>query len=91
MAEKKRFKLTFRTTEVHGPGGALQRALIIAVAGSPVKGWMQAVLACEDGSMQQKMISQQDFDLSARKEVVMIEAEDERAPSILYTPTTPGA
>ena len=84
MAEKKRFKLTFRKTEVHGPGGAMQRALIIAVGGSPMKGWLQAILACEDGSMQQKVISQADFDLAAKKEVTLMEVEDQPAPPVIY-------
>lgn len=85
MAEQKRFKLTMRSTEVHGPGGGMQRALIIAVAPTPVKGWLQAVLAVEDGSMQQKAISVADFELAERKLVVLIEAPDERAAPILYT------
>lgn len=85
----KRFKLTFRQIDVVGPDG-LQRALVIAVAPSPLKDWLQAVLAVEDGSMQQKMISKPQFDLSARHEVVMIEAPDERAPSVIYTETPGG-
>lgn len=89
MAEKKRFKLTFRSTEVHGPGGAMQRALIIAVSGSPLKGWFQAVIACEDGSMQQKVISQADFELGAHKLVTLLEVEGERAAPVIYE--TPAA
>lgn len=89
MADKKRFKLTFRQTDVAGPGG-LQRALIIAVAPSPLKDWLQAVLAVEDGTMQQKIISKAQFELSARHEVVMIEAPDERAPGVIYTETGGG-
>lgn len=85
MAEKKRFKLTFRQTEIYGGPGGLQRALIIAVGPAPLKGWLTAILACEDGSMQQKIISQQQFDLSAKTEVAMIEAPDERAAPIIYT------
>lgn len=86
MAEKKRFKLTFRSTEVHGPGGTIQRALIIAVSGSPLKGWLQAVIACEDGSMQQKVISQADFDLGGgpHKLVALLEVEGERAAPVIY-------
>ena len=84
MADKKRFKLTFRQTEVHGPGLTKQRALIIAVGSTPVKGWLQAVLACEDGTMMQKAISIPEFELSAKREVVMIEAEGERAAPVLY-------
>ena len=89
MADKKRFKLTMRATETHGPGGAMQRALIIAVAPGPIKGWLQAVLACEDGTMMEKPISQQDFDLSARKLVTLLEVEGEQAPPIIYTPKPP--
>jgi hypothetical protein len=81
---KTRFKLTFRYTEVRGPGGAMQRALIIAVAPTQLKDWLTAVLACEDGTMMQKVISKADFDLSARKEVTMLEVEGEAAP-IIYT------
>ena len=87
MAEKKkRFKLTFRGTEVQKPNGEMQRAVIIGVAPSPVKGWLNAVLACEDSSLRQTVISQQDFDLSAKKEIVMLEVEDEEAPPVIYTP-----
>ena len=82
---KSRFKLTFRCTEVHGPGGATQRALIIAVAPTQLKDWLQAVLACEDGTMMQKIISAADFALSERKEVTMMEIEGEAAP-VIYTP-----
>lgn len=82
----RRFKLSFRCTETHGPDGGMQRALIIAVAPTQVKDWLQAVIACEDGSMQTKMISKADFDLSARKEVTMLEVEGEAAP-VIYTPT----
>ena len=89
MADKKRFKLTFRQIDVGGPGGS-QRALVIAVGPSPLKGWLTAVLAVEDGSMQQKIISQQQFDLSARHEVVMIEIEGERAAPVIYTPERTG-
>lgn len=85
---KRRFKLTFRSTEVAGPEG-LQRALIIAVAPTPVKGWLQAILAVEDGSMQQKAISQADFDLAERKQCTLLEVEDERAPPILYIGQNP--
>lgn len=81
---KKRFKLTFRQIDVGGPEGT-QRALVIAVGPSPLKGWLTAILAVEDGSMQQKIISQQQFDLSARHEVAMIEAEGERAAPVIYT------
>lgn len=84
MAEKKRFKLTFRQIMVHGPAFAKQRALIIAVGPTPVKGWLQAVLACEDGTMMQKAISVPEFELSAKSEVVMIEAEGEHAAPVLY-------
>lgn len=80
---KGRFKLTFRCTETHGPGGAMQRALIIAVAPTQVKDWLEAVLACEDGTMQKKMISKADFELAARKEVAMMEIEGPAAP-VLY-------
>lgn len=81
---KKRFKLSFRSTEVDGPGGAMQRALIIAVSPSPVKGWLQAMLACEDGSMQTKLISQIEFDASERRITAMIEIEEEARP-VLYS------
>lgn len=91
MADKKTFKLTMRSTEVAGPGGGLQRALIIAVGPSPVKGWMPAVLATEDGGMIQKMISDQDFELAARKLVTLVEIEGERAAPILYLPNNPAA
>ena len=84
MADKKRFKLTFRQTMVRGPGFAMQRALIIAVGPTPVKGWLQAVLACEDGTMMQKAISIPEIELSAKTEVVMMEAEGERAAPVLY-------
>jgi len=84
MADRKRFKLTFRTIDVHGPAGLKQRALIIAVGATPVKGWLQAVLACEDGTMMQKAISVPEFELAERRETVMIEAPDERAPTVLY-------
>jgi hypothetical protein len=89
MADKKRFKLTFRSTEVHGPGGTMQRALIIAIGGSPLKGWLQAIIACEDGSMQQKVISQADFDLGEKKLVALLEVEGERAAPVIYE--TPAA
>jgi hypothetical protein len=89
MADKKRFKLTFRQIDVGGPGGT-QRALVIAVGPSPLKGWLTAVLAVEDGSMQQKIISQQQFDLSARHEVVMMEVEGELAAPVIYTPERTG-
>jgi len=83
MADKKRFKLTFRTITV--PRGlGTQRALIIAVGPTPVKGWLQAVLALEDGNMMQKAISVPEFELSAKNETVMIEAPDEQAPVVLY-------
>lgn len=91
MAEKKRFKLTFRQIMVNGPGFTQQRALIIAVAPSPVNGWMQAVLACESGTMMQKMISTLQFEASARAEVTMIEAEGELAPPVLYEVTPAGS
>ncbi len=84
MADKKRFKLSFRSTEVHGPGGETQRALIFATGPCPVKGWIQVILALEDGGMMQKVISQQDFDLAARKEIVMLEVEGERAAPVIY-------
>lgn len=84
MAEKKRFRLTFRQTMVHGPGLSQQRALIIAVGATPVKGWLQAVLACEDGTMMQKAISIPDFELAAKSEVALIEVEGERAAPVLY-------
>jgi hypothetical protein len=84
MAEKKRFKLTFRQIMVHGPVFAKQRALIIAVGPTPVKGWLQAVLACEDGTMMQKAISMPEFELSAKSEVVLVEVEGERAAPVLY-------
>ena len=87
MANRKRFKLTFRQIMVHGPGFANQRAVIIAVGPTPVKGWLQAVLACEDGTMMQKAISIPEFELSAKTEVVMIEAEGELAPPVLYDVT----
>jgi hypothetical protein len=89
MAEKKRFKLTFRSTEVHGPESTMQRALIIAIGGSPLKGWLQAIIACEDGSMQQKVISQADFDLGEKKLVALLEVEGERAAPVIYE--TPAA
>lgn len=79
-----RFKLTFRSTQVRGGPTGMQRALIIAVGATPVKGWLQAVLALEDGNMMQKAISIPEFELSAKTEVVMIEAPDERAPGVLY-------
>ena len=80
---KGRFKLTFRCTETHGPGGAMQRALIIAVAPTPVKEWLEAVLACEDGTMVKKMISVADFELAEKKSVAMLEIEGDAAP-VLY-------
>lgn len=82
---KSRFKLTFRSTEIHGPDNAMQRALIIAVSPTQVKDWLQAILACEDGTMITKMISTADFALSERKLVPMLEIEGEAAP-VLYTP-----
>lgn len=85
MAEKKRFKLAFRSTEIHGPGGTMQRALILAVSEVPqVKGWMAAILALEQGGILQKMISKPEFDLAARKEITLMEVEDEKAAPVLY-------
>jgi hypothetical protein len=83
--DKKRFKLTFRQITVHG-GGTFrqQRALIIAVSPTQVKGWLQAVLACEDGTMMQKMISIPEFELSERSEVALVEVEGERAAPVIY-------
>lgn len=85
MAERKRFKLAFRSTEVHGPGGEMQRALIIAVSQpAGVKGWLEAVLALENGGLLQKMISIPDFELAARKEITLLEVEGEQAAPVLY-------
>jgi hypothetical protein len=87
VSEKKRFRLSFGSTEVYGPGlSGKQRALIIAVSSVPgVNGWVQAVLACEDGSMQVKTISQIQFDLSQRDLVVLAEVDGERAAPVIYT------
>jgi hypothetical protein len=82
---KGRFKLTFRSTETYGEPSGMQRALIIAVAPTPHKDWLEAVLACEDGTMQKKMISTADFALAERKQVAMLEIEGEAAP-VLYGP-----
>jgi len=80
----KRFKLTFRSIEIWGADFAKQRAVIIAVAPTQVSGWLQAVLACDDGTMRQKMISVPEFELAAKNEVVMMEVEGERAAPVLY-------
>lgn len=82
---KRRFKLTFFQIELAGISGK-QRGLIIAVANTGVQGWLQAVIAAEDGSMQQKMISVVEFEVAKRHEVCLVEADDERGPSVLYTP-----
>lgn len=85
MSEKKRFKLSFGQVRVAGPDGHQQRALVLAVQEQPgVKGWVQAILACEDGSMQVKMIPRVDFELSKRDLVALVEIEGERAAPVLY-------
>ncbi len=86
MSDRKRFKLSFGEVQVAGPGlSGRQRALIIAVSELPgVKGWVQAVLAVEDGSMQVKMIPQVDFELSKSNLVALVEVEGERAAPVLY-------
>lgn len=84
-ALKRRFKLTFGQVELAGVGGK-QRGLLIAVANTGVQGWLQAVIAAEDGSMQQKMITVMEFEVSKRHQVCLVEADDEQAPSVLYTP-----
>lgn len=84
MSERKRFKLSFGQVHVAGPDGK-QRALVIAVQELPgVKGWVQAVLACEDGTMQVKMIPNVDFELSKRDLVALVEVEGERAAPVIY-------
>lgn len=91
MADKKRFKLAFRSTEVHGPGGEMQRALILAVSEVPqTKGWLAAILALEGGGVIQKMISKPDFDLAARKEITLLEVEGERAAPVVYAGNSAG-
>lgn len=80
-----RFKLTFRQIMVRGPQGLAQRALIIAVGDIPgQRGWLQAILACEDGTMTQKAITLIEFELSAKNEVTMMEADGEAARPALY-------
>jgi hypothetical protein len=88
MSQKKRFKLSFGGIEIAGLGlNGKQRALIIAVSQIPgVQGWLNAVLAVEDGSMQVKAITQIDFDLSQHNLVALVEVEGERAAPVLYTP-----
>jgi len=74
------FKLTFRQIMVGS-----QRALVIAIAPVPGQsGWLQAVLALENGKMIQKPITQIEFDIAARHEVTMMEGNGEAAPSIAY-------
>lgn len=82
-----RFKLSFGQTEVAGAGLARkQRALIIAVSEIPgVQGWVNAVLAVEDGSMQVKPIPTIDFEMSKRRLVALVEVEGERAAPVIYT------
>lgn len=82
---KRRFKLTFNQLELAGVGGN-QRGLIIAVANTGVTGWLQAVIAAEDGSMQQKMISVAEFEVAKRHQVCLVEVDNERGPSVIYTP-----
>lgn len=87
MSDKKRFKLSFGQIEVAGADGfgSKQRALVLAVQEQPgVKGWVQAVLAVEDGTMQVKMIPRVDFELSKRNLVALVEVEGERAAPVLY-------
>lgn len=84
---KSRFKLTFRQIMVGSRQIMVeaQRALVIAVAPIPGQtGWLQAVLALENGHMMQRPITKLEFDLSARNEVVMMEVEDQEAPSVPY-------
>lgn len=77
---KIRFKLTFRQIMV-----GTQRALVIAIAPVPGQsGWLQAVLALENGKMIQKPITQIEFDIAARHEVTMMEADGEAAPPVAY-------
>lgn len=87
MSDKKRFKLSFGQIEVEGPGFRKQRALVIAVSQIPgVQGWLNAVLAVEDGSMQVKPITEIAFELSKHNLVALVEVEGERAAPIIYTP-----
>lgn len=77
---KQRFKLTFRQIMV-----GTQRALVIAIAPIPGQaGWLQAVLALENGRMVQKPITQIEFDLAAQNEITMMEADGEAAPPVPY-------
>jgi len=80
---KARFKLSFRQTEVWA-GGEKRRALILAVSPTPMRGWLQAILAVDDGSMQQKAISIPDFELAERHTVALIEADEVAAPTVNY-------
>lgn len=80
---KQRFKLSMRCTEIMGNDGQMMRALIIATAPTPVKGWLQSVVACEDGTVRGgHMISVQDFELAERKQVTLMEVEGEAKPVI---------
>ena len=82
----KRFKLTFRSISIRTGLFGMQRALIIAVSPIPgQKGWIQAILACEDGNMIQKPITIIEFEMAARSEVAMVEAAGESAAPALYS------
>jgi hypothetical protein len=86
--ERKRFRLSFGQTEVAGGSGlsGKQRALIIAVSNVPGQnGWVEAVLAVEDGSMQVKTISRMQFERSQFNLVALMEVEGERAAPVIYT------
>jgi hypothetical protein len=83
---KTRFKLSFGQILMAGPGKA-QRALVIAVQPIPsAPGWLNAILAVEDGSMVTKAINQVDFDLSQHHLVSLVETDDLRAAPVLYGP-----
>lgn len=70
---------------VRGPRGLAQRALIIAVGPIPGQsGWLQAILACEDGTMTQKAITLIEFELASKNEVTVMEADGETAAPALY-------
>ena len=88
LVTRNQFKLSMRQIHVGAPGGMLQRALVIAVAPVPgMPGWLRSMLACEDGSMQEKIISTAQFEESAGRVVTLLECEGERAAPVIYTPT----
>lgn len=82
---RRRFRLSFRCTDVYSSPSEKQRALIIAVGPHPMRGWVQAILALEDGGFLSKPISEEEFKLAGRCEVTMMEVEDMKAQPIIYS------